>query len=129
MGAPPIAFSHVRWNVVHQRPQHLMTHLSTHRRVFFYEELVTNVADDFLDITQINPRRSVCRPHTRSGIAARDEAASHERMRTLIDAPKAASTQLAETKVWKSDANVTALEQHATRPATHRSTVVLTGAN
>ena len=33
-----ICFSHLRWNFVYQRPQHLMTGLSSTHRVFFIEE-------------------------------------------------------------------------------------------
>jgi UDP-galactopyranose mutase len=33
-----ICFSHLRWNFVFQRPQHVMTRLAAHHRVFFVEE-------------------------------------------------------------------------------------------
>ncbi len=33
-----ICFSHLRWNFVYQRPQHLLTRLSEHFRVFYFEE-------------------------------------------------------------------------------------------
>src|SRR5947208_3068923 len=33
-----ICFSHLRWNFVYQRPQHLMTRCAQERRVFFFEE-------------------------------------------------------------------------------------------
>lgn len=33
-----LVFSHLRWNFVFQRPQHLMTRYAIHRRVFFFEE-------------------------------------------------------------------------------------------
>lgn len=33
-----ICFSHLRWNFVYQRPQHLMTRCARDRRVFFFEE-------------------------------------------------------------------------------------------
>ncbi len=35
-----LVFSHLRWNFVFQRPQHLMTRFAKHRRVFFFEEAV-----------------------------------------------------------------------------------------
>ncbi|MES3038092.1 MAG: glycosyltransferase family 1 protein [Bdellovibrionota bacterium] len=35
-----ICFSHLRWNFVFQRPQHLMTRFAQHRRVFYFEEPV-----------------------------------------------------------------------------------------
>ena len=33
-----ICFSHLRWNFVYQRPQHLMSHASQHMKVYFLEE-------------------------------------------------------------------------------------------
>jgi UDP-galactopyranose mutase len=36
--APLICFSHLRWDFVHQRPQHLMERFAMTRRVFFFEE-------------------------------------------------------------------------------------------
>jgi UDP-galactopyranose mutase len=36
--APFICFSHLRWDFVFQRPQHLMTRAARSRRVFFWEE-------------------------------------------------------------------------------------------
>ncbi len=35
---PLICFSHLRWDFVFQRPQHLMTRFARSRRVFFFEE-------------------------------------------------------------------------------------------
>ena len=36
--APLICFSHLRWDFVLQRPQHLMQRFAEDRRVFFFEE-------------------------------------------------------------------------------------------
>ncbi len=36
--APLICFSHLRWDFVFQRPQHLMTRFARERRVYFFEE-------------------------------------------------------------------------------------------
>ena len=33
-----IVFSHLRWDFVYQRPQHLMSRLARHYRIFFIEE-------------------------------------------------------------------------------------------
>lgn len=35
---PLVCFSHLRWNFVYQRPQHLLTRAAQDRRVFFWEE-------------------------------------------------------------------------------------------
>jgi UDP-galactopyranose mutase len=37
---PLICFSHLRWDFVLQRPQHLMQRFSRHRQVFFFEEFI-----------------------------------------------------------------------------------------
>jgi UDP-galactopyranose mutase len=49
-----ICFSHLRWNFVFQRPQHLMTRCAKERRVFFVEEPLydANGADARLSVTE-----------------------------------------------------------------------------
>ena len=39
-----ICLSHLRWNFVFQRPQHLMTRCARERRVYFVEEPVLEAA-------------------------------------------------------------------------------------
>lgn len=41
---PVVVFSHLRWNFVFQRPQHLLSRLATRRRVVFVEEPVHDQA-------------------------------------------------------------------------------------
>ncbi len=41
-----ICFSHLRWNFVFQRPQHLMTRLARHYRVVFWEEPMFDAAGE-----------------------------------------------------------------------------------
>ncbi len=44
-----LCFSHLRWNFVYQRPQHLMTRFNNHYPVFFIEEpMVYNGPDTYL---------------------------------------------------------------------------------
>jgi len=61
---PLIVFSHLRWNFVFQRPQHLMTRLARHYRVFFFEEPVFSEGPARLEITEAEPNVFVCRPLT-----------------------------------------------------------------
>jgi UDP-galactopyranose mutase len=35
---PLVVFSHLRWDFVYQRPQHLLSRLAERRRVLFIEE-------------------------------------------------------------------------------------------
>src|SRR6185312_9768577 len=50
-GLDLICFSHLRWNFVFQRPQHLMTRFANHYRVFFVEEPVYQDGPDRLQLT------------------------------------------------------------------------------
>lgn len=43
-----VCFSHLRWNFVFQRPQHLMSRFARERRVFFIEEPVLDAKTPFL---------------------------------------------------------------------------------
>jgi UDP-galactopyranose mutase len=61
---PLIVFSHLRWDFVFQRPQHLMTRLTRHYEVYFFEEAVETQGPHWLELRQIAPNLVVCRPHT-----------------------------------------------------------------
>ena len=45
-----ICFSHIRWNFVYQRPQHLMSRFALYNRVFVIEEPVVEGDSDFYQI-------------------------------------------------------------------------------
>jgi UDP-galactopyranose mutase len=45
-----ICFSHVRWDVVYQRPQHLMSRCARERRVFFIEEPIIEAGEPDLNV-------------------------------------------------------------------------------
>jgi len=47
-----ICFSHLRWNFVYQRPQHIMTRYSKLARVFFVEEPMYDAKEDFNQISR-----------------------------------------------------------------------------
>lgn len=47
-----ICFSHIRWNFVYQRPQHLLNRFAMNNRVFVIEEPVIEAHSDFYEITQ-----------------------------------------------------------------------------
>src|SRR5688572_19650933 len=57
-------FSHLRWNFVFQRPQHLMTRLARAYRVFFLEEPDWSSGPPLLEIAEAAPNLFVCRPYT-----------------------------------------------------------------
>lgn len=64
---PIITFSHLRWDFVYQRPQHLLSRLASHHRVIFIEEPVQGSSErpewEFFNPA---PGILVCRPHTPS---------------------------------------------------------------
>ena len=79
-----IVFSHLRWNFVYQRPQHLMARLAKRYRVFFFEEPVYNASSTRLVITEPLTNLFVCTPHTQL-----DSAGFHDEqlpaLKSLID--------------------------------------------
>lgn len=58
-----VVFSHLRWNFVFQRPQHLLTRLAQYYNIIFVEEPV-NTGSVFLEITTAAPNITVVVPHT-----------------------------------------------------------------
>jgi UDP-galactopyranose mutase len=82
-----IVFSHLRWDFVFQRPQHLMTRLAQHYDVYFFEEPRACEGKAWLEITAIAPNLHVCRPHTpnpASGFAAAQMPALQPLLEELI---------------------------------------------
>ncbi|MDB5893024.1 MAG: glycosyl transferase group 1 [Rhodoferax sp.] len=58
-----IVFSHLRWNFVLQRPQHLLSRLAAHRQVLFFEEPVGGATEPWLERTTPSPNVEVLCPH------------------------------------------------------------------
>ena len=59
-----IVFSHLRWDFVYQRPQHLLSRLAQDYRVLFFEEPVRGKLTPFLERFAPSPNVEVLRPHT-----------------------------------------------------------------
>ena len=64
-----IVFSHLRWNFVYQRPQHLLSRLAQHFPVVFVEEPVVDADSDALEHLQPAPGIDLLRPHVRASSA------------------------------------------------------------
>src|SRR5687768_5216304 len=62
-GFDVICFSHLRWDFVFQRPQHLMTRFAQQGRVFVIEEPVAHDGDPYIEVTERGHNISVCLPH------------------------------------------------------------------
>jgi protoporphyrinogen oxidase/glycosyltransferase involved in cell wall biosynthesis len=59
-----IVFSHLRWNFVFQRPQHLLSRLAKRYRIYFFEEPIPGGERNHLEITEPAPNVRVCRPYS-----------------------------------------------------------------
>jgi UDP-galactopyranose mutase len=76
-----LCFSHLRWNFVYQRPQHLMSRFARDRRVFYWEEPVHHDAVPWLQVTRGDDGVTLIVPHLPSMDAAEAEPA----LRRLLD--------------------------------------------
>jgi hypothetical protein len=77
-----ICYSHLRWNFVFQRPQHLLLRCARLRRVFFFEEPLFDATLPRLDITADASGVLVVVPHLPQQT---DVAAQREQLRELLD--------------------------------------------
>jgi len=77
-----VCVSHLRWNFVFQRPQHLMTRFARERRVFFIEEPSFGHDRPRLEITQPHPGVHVVVPHLTPGADENEQMATQA---ALID--------------------------------------------
>jgi UDP-galactopyranose mutase len=71
-----VCFSHLRWDFVYQRPQHLMSRFARHRRVFMVEEPLFDAdGAPTLDVTTRPAGVSIVVPHLAAGTSEDDAAA------------------------------------------------------
>lgn len=75
-----VCFSHLRWNFVYQRPQHLLSRFSKHTRVFFIEEPIFHDADDKLYIREASKNLYVIVPHLKEGKSESEIIAKQKKM-------------------------------------------------
>lgn len=76
-----ICLSHLRWNFVFQRPQHLLTRCASRRRVFFFEEPVIADGPPRLALDQAYPGVWVAVPHVPPGLSVTQ---TEDTQRTLL---------------------------------------------
>ena len=65
-----ICFTHLRWNFVFQRPQHLLTRFARKRRVFYVEEPVFNATQNDYTIQRVpdHPNVFIVVPHLKNDL-------------------------------------------------------------
>jgi glycosyltransferase involved in cell wall biosynthesis len=61
-----VCFSHLRWNFVYQRPQHLLTRFARDRRVFYFEEPLFDASEPRLEV-HVDAGVTVVTPHLPDG--------------------------------------------------------------
>lgn len=77
-----VCFSHLRWDFVYQRPQHLLTRCARDRRVFFIEEPIFGNGSMRLDVREADAGVRVVVPHLPEGL--RSEIATTAVMKEMI---------------------------------------------
>jgi UDP-galactopyranose mutase len=77
-----VCFSHLRWDFVYQRPQHLLSRAARDRRVFFVEEPVFGNCSMRLDIHERGNGVRVVVPHLPDGL--RSEIATSAVLKEMI---------------------------------------------
>ena len=63
-----VCFSHLRWDFVYQRPQHLLSRCAKDRRVFFIEEPIFGNGSMRLDTREAESGVHVVVPHLPDGL-------------------------------------------------------------
>ena len=77
-----VCFSHLRWDFVFQRPQHLLTRCARERRVFFVEEPIFGNGSMRLEMREADAGVRVVVPHLPEGL--RSEVAINAVMREML---------------------------------------------
>jgi glycosyltransferase involved in cell wall biosynthesis len=78
-----VCFSHLRWNFVYQRPQHLLSRFANHGRVYFFEEpIYDGEQDTYALTTPSGAGLTVVVPHLGSEFGRERTA---ERLATIVD--------------------------------------------
>ncbi|GAA3998652.1 glycosyltransferase family 1 protein [Deinococcus rubellus] len=91
-----ICLSHLRWDFVFQRPQHLMIQAALTRRVYYVELPMFGDWDDHLDIRTVGGSVQVAVPYIRTGF---DAAESQARTAALL-AELAEREHLRDLTLW-----------------------------
>src|SRR4051812_26453758 len=77
-----LCFSHLRWNFVFQRPQHLLSRFARERRVFFFEEPVHDAKEPPLKMRTSPEGVHVAFPQLPPDL---DEEQSEQPLRRMVD--------------------------------------------
>jgi glycosyltransferase involved in cell wall biosynthesis len=73
-----VCFSHLRWNFVYQRPQHLLSRFAKQFKVFVVEEPIFDATENYLDVSPSGENLWVVVPHLREGLKE-EEVIAHQK--------------------------------------------------
>lgn len=81
-----LVFSHLRWDFVYQRPQHLLTRSARDRRVFFVEEPVFDNGSMRLEVSERDTNLKIVVPHLPEGLRSEvaKTAVLHDMVQRLL---------------------------------------------
>lgn len=80
-----ICFSHLRWDFVYQRPQHLLSRCAQTRRVFFFEEPIASPDGSWwLDISRRECGVWVVVPHLPAGLSEKTAIDLQQRLLNIL---------------------------------------------
>ncbi len=96
-----VCLSHLRWDFVYQRPQHLMSRFARDRRVFFFEEPMYGEGSARLDVGERPGGVRVAVPRLPEGLSfAAAEAAQRDLLRGCWRSTPAPATSSGTTRPW-----------------------------
>jgi len=104
-----VCLSHLRWDFVFQRPQHLLTRCAGQRRVFFFEEPVFDSAQPWLERRHDGNVR-VAVPHMAAGLGEADIVAAQRRLLDQL----VAEEDIREFVLWYYTPMAVAFSDHLT---------------
>lgn len=73
-----VCFSHLRWNFVYQRPQHLLSRFTRHFKVYYIEEPLYDATTDFLEVSLQSENLWLVVPHLKEGLSEEDNIAKQK---------------------------------------------------
>ncbi|HVE54523.1 MAG TPA: glycosyltransferase [Ramlibacter sp.] len=93
-----VVFSHLRWNFVYQRPQHLLSRLALRWPVIFIEEPMPGSGEDRIEFIEAAPGVEVWRPHVRGG--AQGFHAEHKAVLQRLVAQAMQAQRVSDYWIW-----------------------------
>jgi hypothetical protein len=78
-----VCFSHLRWNFVYQRPQHLLSRFTKKNDVFYVEECIYNDSEDGYSVVFSQENVCVVTPHLKNNVI--DKSQENDRLKVILN--------------------------------------------